>query len=113
MDLPGDRELKRGSTQMLVLALLEGGPRHGYEIGKRIREDSGGVLRFHMASLYPALYQLERRGWIKGTWGQNERGQRRRYYQLTKAGERELEAQRGRWRAFVGAVGRLARIRYA
>ncbi len=107
-----DRELKKGSTEMLILALLEDRRRHGYEIGKRIEQRSRGVLRFHVASLYPMLYRLERRGWVKGEW-EAERGRRRRYYRLTSSGRKALAKQRSRWRAFVGAVNRVVRIRYA
>ncbi len=71
-----DKEVKRGSTEMLILALVEDRPRHGYEIAKLIEERSDGVLRFHLASLYPLLYRMEKRGLIKGTWIEKA-GQRR------------------------------------
>jgi PadR family transcriptional regulator, regulatory protein PadR len=68
-DLPGlDRELKKGAAELLLLSVLEARPRHGYELGKLIEERSGGRLVFHLDSLYPLLYRLEERGWIKGTW---------------------------------------------
>src|SRR5580704_19476992 len=77
-----DRELKKGNAELMILALLEHQPRHGYEIGKLIAERSAGVVRFHVASLYPLLYRLERRGWVKGAW-EPVGGRRRRFYRLT------------------------------
>ncbi|HEX8336565.1 MAG TPA: helix-turn-helix transcriptional regulator, partial [Pyrinomonadaceae bacterium] len=88
------RELKKGSTEMLIMALVEDRPRHGYEIAKLIGERSDGVLEFHVASLYPLLYRLERRGWIQGRWVEREGQRRRRYYRLTAEGRRVLAAQR-------------------
>src|ERR671929_2452811 len=87
------RELKKGSTEMLIMALVEDRPRHGYEIAKLIGERSDGVLRFHVASLYPLLYRLERRGLIKGQWVEKAGQRRRRYYRLTAEGRRVLAAQ--------------------
>ncbi|HKW62513.1 MAG TPA: PadR family transcriptional regulator [Candidatus Acidoferrum sp.] len=101
-----DRELKKGNAELLILALLEDKARHGYEIGKLIAERSEGVLRFHVASLYPLLYRLERRGWVKGEW-EPAGGRRRRYYRLTPTGRKILAEQRSRWRAFSGAVNRI------
>ena len=66
--MPPENDLKRGTAELMVLAALEGRARHGYEIARRIDDRSGGVLRFHVASLYPMLYRMERRGWIDGTW---------------------------------------------
>src|ERR1700746_2968421 len=71
-----DRELKKGSAELLILSLIEERPRHGYEIGSSIEQRSGGVLRFNVASLYPLLYRLEKRGWIQGRWVEKA-GQRR------------------------------------
>jgi transcriptional regulator len=108
-----DRELKKGSAEVLVLALLEDEAHHGYEIARLIEERSQGALRFHAASLYPTLYRLERRGLILGRWVEKAGQRRRRYYRLTPAGRRVLLAQRSRWREFVGAVERIARFRHA
>lgn len=108
-----DRELKKGSAEVLVLALLEEDARHGYEIAKLIEERSRGALRFHAASLYPTLYRLERRGLIAGRWVERPGQRRRRYYRLSAAGRRVLRAQRSSWRDFVTAVERIARIRHA
>lgn len=112
MAIASDRELKKGNAELLILALLEQKARHGYEIGKLIADRSEGALRFHVASLYPLLYRLERRGWIKGEW-EPARGRRRRYYRLTHTGRKVLGEQRSRWRAFSGAVNRIVEVRHA
>jgi PadR family transcriptional regulator PadR len=105
-----DRELKKGSAELLIMALVEERPRHGYEISKLIGDRSGGVLRFHTASLYPLLYRMERRGWIKGRWVEEPGQRRRRYYRLTGAGQRVLASQRSTWQEFFAALDRVARI---
>jgi transcriptional regulator len=99
-----DRELKKGSAELLILALLEARPRHGYELGKLIDRRSVGLLRFHVASLYPLLYRLEERGWIEGRWVEKAGERRRRFYRLTARGRKTLAAQRRTWREFVLAV---------
>ena len=83
-----DRELKRGSAELLILSVLEARPRHGYDLSKLIHARSGGQLTFHIDSLYPLLYRLEERGWIKGTWVEKPDERRRRFYKLTAAGRR-------------------------
>jgi PadR family transcriptional regulator PadR len=105
---PGDRELKKGSAELLILSLVEARPRHGYEIGKLIETRSDGVVRFSVASLYPLLYRLEKRGWIDGRWVEKAGQRRRRYYRLTPEGRRVLADQRRGWRAFVTAINRIA-----
>jgi transcriptional regulator len=95
------------------LSLLEDQPRHGYEIGKLIEVRSGGTLHFHVASLYPLLYRLEKRGWIEGRWVEKANQRRRRYYRLTAEGQRVLELQRRKWQEFAGAVGRIAGVQHA
>jgi transcriptional regulator len=105
-----DREVKRGSTEMLILALVEDRPRHGYEIAKLIEERSDGVLQFHVASLYPLLYRLEKRGLIKGTWVEKAGERRRRFYKLTAAGKKVLNEQRQTWSDFFAALDRVAKI---
>jgi transcriptional regulator len=102
-----DRELKRGSAELLILSLLEARPRHGYELSKLIYVRSGGRLRFHIDSLYPLLYRLEERGWIKGTWVEKPNERRRRYYRVTTKGRRVLAKQQTTWDAFVEAVRRV------
>jgi transcriptional regulator len=105
-----DRELKKGSTEMLIMALVEDRPRHGYEIAKLIGERSEGVLQFHVASLYPLLYRMEKRGWIKGQWVEKAGERRRRFYKLTAEGRKVLAAQRLTWQEFFIALDRVARI---
>lgn len=99
-----DRELKKGSAELLVLAILEARARHGYEISKIIESRSAGRLRFHIASLYPLLYRLEERGWIEGRWVEKAGERRRRFYRLTAQGRKVLATQRETWREFVLAV---------
>jgi transcriptional regulator len=104
------RELKKGSAELLVLALVEDQPRHGYDIGKLIEARSDGALRFNVASLYPLLYRLEKRGWIEGRWTEKAGQRRRRLYRLTAEGRKVLAAQRGGWQAFARAVNRIAGV---
>jgi transcriptional regulator len=108
-----DREMKKGSAELLVLSLLEDRQRHGYEIGRLIDLRSHGALRFNVASLYPLLYRLEKRGWIRGRWIEKAGQRRRRFYRLTQAGRRVLAQQREGWLKFVEAIGRVAAIEYA
>ena len=103
-------ELKRGSADLIILAVLEQRARHGYEIAKLIDDRSGGVLRFHVASLYPMLYRMERRGWIDGKWIEKSGQRRRRYYRLTPQGKKVLLEQRTSWRELLSALQRVAKI---
>ncbi len=107
------RELKKGSAELLILSLVEHQPRHGYDIGNLIEQRSGGVLRFNVASLYPLLYRLEQRGWIKGRWVEEQGQRRRRFYRLTPDGRRMLAAQRHTWREFVEAINRITGMEHA
>ena len=107
---PLDREVKKGSAELLILALLESRARHGYEISKLIEVKSEGALSFHVASLYPLLYRLEQRGWIEGRWVEKAGQRRRRYYRITGEGRRVLARQRSVWREFVRALDRVAGI---
>jgi PadR family transcriptional regulator PadR len=102
-----DRELKRGSAELLILSLLDARPRHGYDLSRLIHARSDGELNFHIDSLYPLLYRLEERGWIKGTWVEKAGQRRRRFYKVTADGRRVLAAQRKTWEAFVKAVRRV------
>ncbi|HEV8599773.1 MAG TPA: PadR family transcriptional regulator [Gemmatimonadales bacterium] len=115
MDLPRmtDREWKKGSAELLILSLLEHEARHGYELNKLIDSRSRGVLRFHVASLYPLLYRLEQRGWIEGRWVEKAGQRRRRYYRLTPAGRKVLAKQRQSWSAFAQAIGRIIGVQHA
>ena len=100
-------EWKKGSAELLILSLVEARPRHGYEISKLIEQRSGGAVRFYVASLYPLLYRLEKRGWIQGRWVEKSGERRRRYYRLTSQGRKVLASQRRGWRVFVNAIGRI------
>jgi PadR family transcriptional regulator, regulatory protein PadR len=102
-----DRELKKGSAELLILSLIEHRGRHGYEISKLIEARSGGVLRFNVASFYPLLYRLEQRGLISGRWVEKAGQRRRRYYRLTRDGKRMLKTQRSTWVDFVNAIRRI------
>ena len=97
-------ELKKGSAETLILALLEEGPRHGYELAKLIDDRTRGRLSFHVANVYTSLYRLERAGLIVGRWVEKAGQRRRRFYRLTAAGRQQLVIRRRSWREFVGAV---------
>ena len=105
-----ERELKRGSAELLILALLEERQRHGYEIGQLIASRSKGAINFHITSLYPSLYRLEDGGFIEGRWVERAGQRRRRYYKLTTAGRRVLASQRTTWEQFFGALSRVAKL---
>ena len=108
-----ERELKRGSAELLVLALLEDRERHGYDIGKQIEERSDSAISFHITSLYPTLYRLEARGLIEARWVEKAGQRRRRYYRLTPGGRGTLVRQRATWDTFTKAVNRIAGIKPA
>lgn len=108
-----DRELKKGSAELLVLALVEVRPRHGYEISQIIEQRSDGDVRFKVASLYPLLYRLEKRGWLQGRWIEKAGQRRRRYYRITRAGREVLAEQRKGWERFVAAINRIVEVRHA
>lgn len=100
-------ELKKGSTEMLILSLLEARPRHGYEIGKLIEQRSGGKLTFALPSLYPTLLRLENRGWIKGRWVEKPGERARCFYRLMPEGRRILARQRATWKEYIAAVNQV------
>jgi len=106
-------ELKKGTTAFLILAVLEAERRHGYELSKLLEQRSKGVVRVHAASLYPLLYRLEQEGLIEGQWVEKANQRRRRYYRITSAGKRVLQAQRREWLDFARAVAQLAGVEYA
>src|SRR5436190_7220581 len=106
-------DLKKGSAELLVLSLVEREPRHGYDLGRLIESRSRGALRFNVASLYPLLYRLEKRGWILGRWVEKAGQRRRRYYRLTPEGKNVLWARRRSWSEFVEAVRRIVGAEYA
>jgi len=108
-----DIDWKKVSAELLILSLVEARPRHGYEISKLIEQRSGGTVRFYVASLYPLLYRLEKRGWIQGRWVERSGQRRRRYYRLTPQGRKALASQRRGWQAFVAAVNRITEVEHA
>ena len=112
-----DRELKKGSAELLILSLVQSRARHGYEIAKLIETRSQGTLCFQVASLYPLLYRLEAwleaRGWIQGRWVEKAGQRRRRYYRLTAEGRKVLAAQQERWRQFISAVQSIIGVDFA
>ena len=99
-----DREMKKGSAELVLLSIVETRPRHGYEISKLIEARSAGRLKFHVASLYPLLYRLEERGWLHGRWVEKAGQRRRRFYAITAEGLRVLARQRQTWKTFVDAI---------
>jgi len=102
--------LRKGSAELLILALLEERERHGYELAKLIETRSEGAITFHVASLYPQLYRLERDGLIVGRWVEKTGERRRRFYKLTRNGTKMLRTQRQSWNAFFAALHRVAGI---
>lgn len=106
-------DMQKGSAEMIVLALLEGRARHGYELAKLIEAQSENRLQFHVASLYPMLYRLERKKLVEGRWVEKAGERRRRYYRLTPAGRASLAEQRRSWREFVSALNRLTGFEHA
>ena len=106
-------ELKKGSAELMILSLLEAQPRHGYDVSRLIELRSGGTVKFRVASLYPLLYRLEKRGWVEGRWVEKAGQRRRRYYRLTKEGRRILGVQRLGWQEFVAAINRITGLENA
>jgi PadR family transcriptional regulator, regulatory protein PadR len=108
-----NRELRKGSAELLVLAFLEARPRHGYEVGKLIEARSKGRIRFRIGSLYPILCRLEDRGLITGRWVERAGERRRRFYRLTVRGRKFLEAERGIWQEFVATINHIVGTSHA
>ncbi len=100
-------DLPQGTLDLLILRSLSLGPRHGWAISQRIQQVSKEVLRVQQGSLYPALHRLERRGWLKATWGTSENNRRAKFYQLTRSGRKQLEAETEIWRKLIVAVGQV------
>ena len=105
-------EAKKGSAEILILAIVEDEGHHGYEIAKLIEQRSGGDLTFTLASLYATLYRLEDRGWIRGRWVEKAGQRRRCYYTITEAGRKVLAHQRADWQRFVAALAQVAGVKY-
>jgi PadR family transcriptional regulator PadR len=110
---PAIEEAKKGSTEVVILAILDHDSHHGYEIARLIEQRSGGTLRFTLASLYATLYRMEDRGWIRGRWVEKAGTRRRCHYRITDEGRRVLDEQRADWSRFVATLGRLAGVKYA
>ena len=105
-------DLKKGSAEFLILSLLQHEARHGYDLSRLIETRSAGVVQFQVSSLYPLLYRMEKRGWIKGTWIEKAGQRRRRYYRITAAGRAIVAAKRESWLEFVRAIGQVAGVTY-
>ena len=106
-------ELKRGSLELLILSVLDGPSRHGYEIGKLLEDRSGGQLVFPVSSLYSILYRMEDRDWIKGRWVEKPGVRKRCTYTLTSKGKKVLAAQQKEWTAFTGVVNQVIGLSHA
>ena len=100
-------ELPQGTLDLLILKTLGLGPQHGWAISERLQQISSDVLRVQQGSLYPALHRLQRRGWIRGSWGTSENNRRAKYYELTAAGRKRLEVETTSWRKLAAAVGQI------
>jgi PadR family transcriptional regulator, regulatory protein PadR len=96
-----------GTMDALILKTLSLGPRHGYGVARWLEDSSGGALRIEEGTLYPALYRLERRGWVTAEWGTSELGRRAKFYRLTRRGEMELRRETQEWARFSAAVSRV------
>jgi len=113
MTNPIRSQIARGSAELAILSLLAEQPLYGFEIARQIEERTGGALHFTLASLYPMLYDMEKRGSIAGKWQSNAAGRDRRYYSLTPAGKKQLAPLRQEWRAFFHALDQLAGVSHA
>lgn len=100
-------DLPQGTLDLLILRTLSLGPQHGWAISERVQQVSSDVLRIQQGSLYPALHRLERRGWIKARWGTSENNRRAKYYELTRAGQKQLEQETDSWRKLTAAVAQI------
>jgi PadR family transcriptional regulator PadR len=106
--MPAHRvELPQGTLDLLILQALAAEARHGWAISERVQQISSDVLRIQQGSLYPALHRLERRGWIKARWGTSENNRKAKFYELTKAGRRELEIEQDAWQKLAAAVSQI------
>ncbi len=105
--------VKRGTAELAILSVLQTDELHGYEIARRIEQQTGGKLRFTLASLYPLLYRMEKRGWVRGEWQTSESGRRRRRYQLTSSGKKKVAPLRAEWSELFEALRQLAKVPHA
>jgi transcriptional regulator len=104
---PQSSELLHGTLELLVLRLLEAEPMNGYAIGRRIEELTKDALKVDEGSLYPALYRMERRGWLRSSWGVSENNRRAKFYRITRSGRKRLQGQRAEWAGFQDAVQKI------
>jgi len=102
--------IKRGTAELAILSVLEGSPLHGYEMARRIEQQTKGALRFTLAALYPMLYRMEQRAWIRGAWETSSSGRRRRCYRITPVGKKKLSPLRREWAELFGALRRLTKV---
>ena len=100
-------DLLQGTLDVLILKTLSAAPMHGWGISQRIQQVSEDVLRVNQGSLYPALYRLESQGWIKSEWGVSENNRKAKFYELTRAGRRQLDTETESWERFSSAVARV------
>jgi transcriptional regulator len=105
--MSGRVDLPQGTLDLLILKTVALAPQHGWAISERIRQVSGDAVRVQQGSLYPALHRLDRRGWIKASWGTSENNRRARFYALTRAGRRQLDDETATWRRLTAAVGQI------
>ena len=104
---PANQEMLQGTLDMLILRTLLSGPAHGHTIAQAIEHASEEVLQVEQGSLYPALHRLQDRGWVSSSWGTSENNRKAKYYKLTPAGRKQLQAETSRWRQMVRAIGRV------
>jgi PadR family transcriptional regulator len=109
MTIKGSRKLIQGTLDMLILKALWHGTMHGYGVARRIEQLADDALVVEEGSLYPALYRIEQQGWIKSEWDISENNQRAKYYTLTKAGRKQLEAEEADWDRLSSAISRVLR----
>ena len=105
--------IKRGTAELAALSVLQDGALHGYELARRIEQQTDGALRFTLAALYPMLYRMEQQRWIRGTWETGANGRRRRCYRLTPAGKKKLSPLRAEWLELFNALRRLTKVTHA
>jgi PadR family transcriptional regulator PadR len=103
-------DLPQGTLDLLILKALSLGPQHGWAISERLRQVSQAMLQVPQGSLYPALHRLERRGWIAARWGASANNRRAKYYELTRTGRRQLQAEAESWRLLTAAVAAVLRM---
>ena len=103
-------DLPQGTLDLLILRTLSLEPLHGWAVSERIQQISSDVLCVQQGSLYPALHRLERRGWIKARWGTSENNRKAKFYELTKAGRRQLEIERDAWEKLTAAVSQILKM---